>query len=72
MPKTTDKTATRRKFLATAGVAGGAAVASSFAMPNVARAAPTVLKMQAAWGGGIFLENAKSLSTACTRWPART
>jgi len=30
------------------------------AMPNIATAAPTVLKVQAAWGGGIFLENAKS------------
>ena len=53
------KTATRRKFLTGAGAAaaGGAA---AIAMPNVATAAPTVLKVQAAWGGGIFLENAKS------------
>ncbi len=29
-------------------------------MPNVATAAPTVLKVQAAWGGGIFLEDAKN------------
>jgi len=49
----------RRKFLRTgaaAAVGGTAAVAT----PNIATAAPTVLKMQAAWGGGIFLENAKS------------
>lgn len=53
-------TASRRKFLkvgvgATAGVA-----AAAVSMPNVARAAPVTLKVQAAWGGGIFLENAKS------------
>ncbi len=54
------KVASRRKFLkvGAATVAGGAAAA--VAMPNVATAAPTVLKVQAAWGGGIFLENAKS------------
>lgn len=53
----TDKPS-RRKFLkagATAAVAGGAAVA----MPNIATAAPVVLKVQAAWGGGIFLEFAQ-------------
>jgi len=50
---------TRRKFLkaGAATVAGGAA---AIAMPNIATAAPVVLKVQAAWGGGIFLENAKS------------
>lgn len=49
----------RRSFLkaGAATVAGGAALAA----PHVARAAgPKVLKVQAAWGGGIFLENAKS------------
>ncbi len=53
------KASGRRKFLTGAGVAaaGGAAM---IAAPNVATAAPTVLKVQAAWGGGIFLENAKS------------
>jgi len=57
--KSTDKSLSRRKFLnvGAATVAGGTA---AIAMPNVATAAPTVLKMQAAWGGGIFLENAKS------------
>ena len=50
---------TRRKFdkgsaVAVAGAAG------AVAMPNIARAAPVTLKVQAAWGGGIFLENAKS------------
>jgi len=53
------KPASRRKFLKVgAGAAAGAATA--VAMPNISTAAPTVLKIQAAWGGGIFLENAKS------------
>jgi TRAP-type mannitol/chloroaromatic compound transport system substrate-binding protein len=53
------KTASRRKFLKVgAGATAGAAAA--VAMPNISTAAPTVLKVQAAWGGGIFLENAKS------------
>ncbi len=52
-------TKTRRKFLTgAAGVAAGGAAA--IAMPNVAKAATTVLKVQAAWGGGIFLEDAKN------------
>lgn len=54
------KKSTRRKFLKGAGVAGAAAVAGTVAAPNVARAKTKVLKVQAAWGGGIFLENAKS------------
>ncbi len=49
----------RRKFLKT-GAATAAGVGAALAMPNIAKAAPTVLKVQAAWGGGIFLENAKS------------
>ncbi len=52
--------ASRRKFLKSAGLTAGGVAVAGVAMPNVARAAPTVLKMQAAWGGGIFLENAKS------------
>ena len=54
-----DTKKTRRKFLkvGAATVAGGAAAVS---MPSIAKAAPVVLKVQAAWGGGIFLENAKS------------
>lgn len=56
--KSTKKRLSRRSFLnvGAATAIGGAAIA----MPSIARAAPTVLKMQAAWGGGIFLENAKS------------
>ena len=50
--------ATRRRFLK--GAAVTAAAAGAVAAPAIARAEPTVLKMQAAWGGGIFLENAKS------------
>lgn len=55
----TTKTANpaRRKFLKNAGaVAGGTA---AVAMPSLALAQPTVLKVQAAWGGGIFLEYAQ-------------
>lgn len=48
----------RRKFLRSGALAAsGAAV---LAAPSVARAEPVTLKMQAAWGGGIFLENAQS------------
>ena len=55
----TEETNSRRKFLAksAATIAGGAAIAGA---PSIARAAkPIVLKVQAAWGGGIFLEFAK-------------
>ena len=48
----------RRKFLKTGAVVAGAG-AATLAMPNIATAAPTVFKVQAAWGGGIFLEDAK-------------
>ena len=48
----------RRKFLKGSAVA--AATTGVLATPSIARAEPVVLKMQAAWGGGIFLENAKS------------
>ncbi len=53
------ETVSRRKFLRGSAVAAAAA-AGTVAAPSIARAEPTVLKMQAAWGGGIFLENAKS------------
>jgi len=49
----------RRKFLKGSALATTAA-AGSLAAPAIANAEPTVLKMQAAWGGGIFLENAQS------------
>ena len=49
----------RRKFLKGGAIAGAAAV-GTLAAPSIAKAAPTTLKLQAAWGGGIFLENAKS------------
>ena len=51
-----DKVTSRRRFLKGGGVAavGGAA---AVAMPHVARAQDTkVIKMQGAWGGGIFKE----------------
>ncbi|WP_439154807.1 TRAP transporter substrate-binding protein [Yoonia sp.] len=46
----------RRKFLRGSAVAGAAALAT----PAIAQNATTTLKMQASWGGGIFLENAQS------------
>ena len=49
----------RRKFLKGSAITGAAA-AGTLAMPAIARAEPVTLKMQAAWGGGIFLENAQS------------
>jgi len=49
----------RRKFLKGSAIAG-AATAGALAAPAVARAEPVTLKMQAAWGGGIFLKNAQS------------
>jgi len=54
-----DNVKSRRKFLK-AGAAVAAGGAAAVAMPNIARAAPVVLKVQAAWGGGIFLEDAKN------------
>ena len=52
------KTPSRRKFFK-AAAATGVAAAATLAMPNIASAA-TTLKVQAAWGGGIFLENAQA------------
>ena len=49
-------TLNRRKFLAGTAVAG----ATGLAAPALADGHATTLKMQAAWGGGIFLENAQS------------
>ena len=54
----TEVKTSRRKFLKTgaAAIAGGAAIAA----PSISKAAsPVVLKVQAAWGGGIFLEFAE-------------
>lgn len=53
------ETLNRRRFLKGSALAA-TATAGTLAAPAVARAEPTVLKMQAAWGGGIFLENANS------------
>ena len=47
---------TRRKFLRGSAIAGAAALAT----PAIAANHGMTLKMQAAWGGGIFLENAQS------------
>ena len=53
------KIAGRRKFL-TGGAAAVAGVTAAVAMPHVSQAKTKTIKLQAAWGGGIFLENAKS------------
>ncbi len=53
------ETLNRRKFLKGSALAA-TATAGTLAAPSIANAEPTVLKMQAAWGGGIFLENAQS------------
>ncbi len=50
------KTMNRRNFLRGSAVAGAGALAT----PAIAQSEGVTLKMQAAWGGGIFLENAQS------------
>ena len=50
----------RRKFLKGSALAATATAAGTITAPSIVRAAPVTMKMQAAWGGGIFLENAKS------------
>jgi len=54
------ETQNRRKFLKGSAVAAAATAGGVITAPGIARAEPVTLKMQAAWGGGIFLENAKS------------
>jgi TRAP-type mannitol/chloroaromatic compound transport system substrate-binding protein len=54
------KTTSRRKFLK-GGAAVAAGGAAAVAMPNIAKAAPVTLKVQAAWSAGdIFFTNAKN------------
>ena len=54
--ETDTRAASRRRFL-TGGAASVAGAAAAVAMPNVARAqSEVVIKMQGAWGGGIFKE----------------
>jgi TRAP-type mannitol/chloroaromatic compound transport system substrate-binding protein len=57
MSKKTE-TVSRRKFLKGSALAATGAAAATVAAPHIAKAA-TTLKMQAAWGGGIFLEMAQ-------------
>jgi TRAP-type mannitol/chloroaromatic compound transport system substrate-binding protein len=57
-PEKSGPAAGRRKFLTGAVGAAAGAAAATVAAPHVAKAA-TVLKVQAAWGGGIFLEFAQ-------------
>jgi len=54
------KSVNRRKFLRGSATAAAVAATGTLAAPSIARAETTTLKMQAAWGGGIFLENAQS------------
>jgi len=53
-----DKAVSRRGFLKSSGIAATGAAAAVIGTPHIAQAA-TVLKVQAAWGGGIFLEFAQ-------------
>ena len=57
MSKKTE-TVTRRKFLKGSALAATGAAAATVVAPHIAKAA-TTLKVQAAWGGGIFLEMAQ-------------
>ena len=50
------KTTSRRNFLRGSALVGAGALAT----PAIADGHSVNLKMQAAWGGGIFLENAQS------------
>ena len=50
----------RRKFLKGSALAATATAAGTITAPSIVKAAPITMKMQAAWGGGIFLENAQS------------
>ena len=56
-----NKAINRRKFLKGSALAASAAATGAITAPSIVRAAdPVTMKMQASWGGGIFLENAKS------------
>lgn len=50
----------RRKFLKGSALAATATAAGTIAAPSIVKAETVTMKMQAAWGGGIFLENAQS------------
>jgi len=50
----------RRKFLKGSALAATATAAGTITAPSIVKAQPVTMKMQAAWGGGIFLENAQS------------
>lgn len=55
------KSLNRRNFLRGTAVAGAGALAT----PAIAENHGTTLKMQAAWGGGIWLENAQTFAQRC-------
>lgn len=50
----------RRRFLKGSALAATATAAGTISAPAIVKAETTTLKMQAAWGGGIFLENAQA------------
>jgi len=59
MTKTIETKSVSRRSLLKGGAVAAGAVAGSLAAPAVLAQEQVVLKMQAAWGGGIFLEDAK-------------
>ena len=54
--KSGDATEGRRKFLKGSLAAAAGTAAAGFPMIGTAAGKPTVLKLQGAWGGGIFKE----------------
>ncbi|PCJ84142.1 MAG: C4-dicarboxylate ABC transporter [Hyphomicrobiales bacterium] len=53
-------TVNRRRFLKGSAIAATAVTVGALATPALAQNKMVTLKLQAAWGGGIFLENAQS------------
>ncbi len=65
---THESTTPRRSFLKGAALTGGAVAAGAVAMPNIARAQATVLKMQSSWGASnVFQEMAQQYADRVER-----
>jgi TRAP-type mannitol/chloroaromatic compound transport system substrate-binding protein len=63
---TPSKAFSRRSFLRTGAVAGGAAAASGLAAPAVLAQAPLTVKMQTSWpASDIWMDMARQYTTAC-------
>jgi TRAP-type mannitol/chloroaromatic compound transport system substrate-binding protein len=63
---TASKAISRRSFLRTGAVAGGAAAASGLAAPAVLAQAPLTVKMQTSWpASDIWMDMARQYTTAC-------